>query len=82
MKSYNLYHTPIDDTDQSIGRVDKNPAGNLDHWVNVKGVPTRAEERSYISTAEKWSFVSNENFYTKEFNPFESAHNSSYFEVC
>ena len=84
-KSYNMFHTPIDDTDHAIGRLGENPAvlisGQSNDWAGVKEVPSVTEEKYYASTSEKWSFVSSENFYSKEFNPFGSTHNSSIFEV-
>lgn len=50
-------------------------------WSYVKPIPTIEEQANYISASDIWSFMSSDNFKSKKFNPFESFHNSSFFEV-
>jgi hypothetical protein len=50
-------------------------------WSAVKALPSEQEQGRYVSSNQSWSFLSDQNFVTKAFNPFQTAHNSSFFEA-
>lgn len=90
VRSYNIHHRPFGDDHTHVGELHiGNPSYNLPpesslelvDWSSVKKIPNLEEEVFYVSNKEKWSFFSKDNFAAKKFNPFESNHNSTAFEV-
>ena len=84
--SYLRHHTAREN--HEIGRLGTlgnpsypNSEASVLDWSGVKKIPDDTDEAFYVNDSMSWSFFAAQNFATKEFNPFKTTFNSSFYEV-